>query len=48
MRKSLGVGYVIDRNEVDIAAIERCPKDVPPDAPEAVDAYFDCHSSSSL
>ena len=47
MGQRLGVGEIVDRDEFQVRVIERRTKNVAADAPEAVDAYFDCHSTSS-
>ena len=44
--QSLGIGEIVDRDEFDIAVIERSSEHVPPDASESVDAYLDCHVAS--
>src|ERR1700730_7452119 len=43
----LGIGDVVDRHELDVTVGERGAHDVASDTPEAVDAYFDGHSSSA-
>src|SRR5258707_1407236 len=46
MREGLGIGDVVDGNELNVAVINRSTHDVAPDAAEAVDTYLDGHSSS--
>src|ERR1019366_6204475 len=46
MRQRLGIGEVVDRNEFQILVGERGPQNVAADAPETIDAYFDCHFAS--
>src|SRR5271169_159084 len=43
MREGLGVGNVVDRDELDVFVIERGAHDVASDAAEAVDANLDGH-----
>ncbi len=44
--QGFGIGEIVDRNEFDIAVIERSSEHVSPDASESVDAYFNCHFAS--
>ncbi len=46
MRQGLGVGQVVDRDEIDVRILDARPHDEPPDAAEAVDAYVDRHSDT--
>jgi hypothetical protein len=46
VREGLGVGYVVDGDELDVLVVERGAHNVPSDAAEAVDADLDGHSSS--
>ena len=49
MRERLGVGEVVDRDEVEVrdALLFRRPHHLPPDPAEAVDTNPNCHSRSS-
>jgi hypothetical protein len=46
MSQGFWVGKIVDRNEFDIAVLERSSKYVSPDTSESVDSYFDCHLAS--
>src|SRR4029077_6319 len=48
MSQRLRIGKVVDRNEFDIAVIERSPEHISPDASESVDSYFNCHVASEI
>ncbi len=48
MSQGFWVGKVVDRNEFDIAVIERSPEHVSPDASESIDSYFNCHVTSKI
>ena len=43
MRQRFGIGDVVHRDEVEPAFVETCPKHVPTDAAEAIDADTHCH-----
>src|SRR6266849_2018413 len=46
MREGLGIGDVVDGNELNVAVINRSTHDVALDAAEAVNTYLAGHSSS--
>src|SRR5260370_17991500 len=46
MCEGLGIGDVVDGQELNIGVVQRGAHDVAPDAAEAVDTYLDGHSSS--
>jgi len=46
VREGLGVGDVVDGDELDVLVVERGAHDVPSDAAEAVDADLDGHTTS--
>ena len=43
VRQGLRVGEVVDRHEFHVIAAQTGTDDIPADAAEAIDAYFDCH-----
>ena len=48
VRKSLGVGQVVDRHEFDVVVMQTRTNDIPADPAEAINTYFDCHCFSCL
>ena len=46
VRERVGVGEIVDRDEVDVVVAERGPHDVASDSPETVDADLDGHRRS--
>jgi hypothetical protein len=43
VRQRLGVGEIVNRHEFHVVAAQSGPNDIPANAAEAVNTYFDCH-----
>jgi hypothetical protein len=48
MGERLGVGQIIDCDEVNLLVSQSRPQDVAPDPAKTIDANFDCHFSSPV